>query len=236
VSVLADHQIEWYCQEHRMIDPYRPEHLQPASIDLTLSRDFRVFKDNSSLIAIDLHDPSTYEDLTTPVHVKDQFVIHPGEFVLGATDEVVKIPDDLVSRIEGKSSLGRLGLVVHATAGYIDPGFHGKVTLEMANWMKVPIIVYPGDPFCQLAFTEMSARPRKSYQGRYQGDMNAAPSRYGEAWKQGETRICPDNGNAMVWQGEIGLNVIMADIFGGHEATVPKTEWESWELIERSKV
>lgn len=189
MSVLPDHQIEWYCQEHGMIDPYRPEHLQPASIDLTLSHNFRVFKDASNIKVVDLSDPETYKDLTEPVTVEDEFVLHPGEFVLAATDEVVKIPDALVSRIEGKSSLGRLGLVVHATAGYIDPGFNGAVTLEMCNWLKVPIVMQPGRPFCQLSFMEMADKPRKSYQGRYQGDKTAAASRYGEAWEPERSKV-----------------------------------------------
>lgn len=249
MPVLPDYQIEFYCKEHGMVTPYRPEHLQPASIDLTLSHDFRVFKDNSSIKYIDLADPSTYEDLTEPVFVEHEFVIHPRSFVLGATDEVVKIPDELVSRIEGKSSLGRLGLVVHATAGYIDPGFHGKITLEMSNWLDIPIVVRPGQPFCQLAFQTMADKPLKPYQGRYQGDMGAAPSRYGEAWHRaddvlevddgmvhGETRIDPIGGNGMVKQGEEDGFVVITDIFGGHEAHVSVKEWEGWSLAPGSMV
>lgn len=182
MSVLPDHQIEFYCRERGMIDPYRPENLQPASLDLTLGRDFRVFKDASKIKFVDLSDPETYKDLTEPVTVTDEFVLHPGEFVLAATDEVVSIPAELVARIEGKSSLGRLGLVVHATAGYIDPGFNGSITLEMCNWLKAPIVMQPGRPFCQLSFMTMDSLPTKTYQGRYQGDMTAAPSRYGGAW------------------------------------------------------
>jgi dCTP deaminase len=186
VSVLCDRQIKHLCDGIHydgppMIDPFREENVQPASIDLLMSTEFRVFK-NDNTPYIDLGDPSTFAEITEPVHVPAErgFTLHSGEFVLAATDEVVRIPDGLVARIEGKSSLGRLGLVVHATAGYIDPGFVGKITLEMANFLRIPIILRPGKPMCQLSFHQLSEQPDNTYHGRYQGDMGVAPSRFGQ--------------------------------------------------------
>src|SRR5215210_1522576 len=131
VSVLSDGTIRRLVEEGRIrIDPWNPGMLQPASVDLRLGRSFRVFE-NHKVTAIDLADPPS--GLTERVEVKpdESFVIHPGEFVLGRTEEHVELADDLVARIEGKSSLGRLGLIVHATAGFVDPGFRGTLTLEI---------------------------------------------------------------------------------------------------------
>ena len=126
-----------------MIDPWDPAMVQPASVDLRLGDSFRVFH-NHRAAAIDLREPPT--NLTEEVVIEgdEPFVIHPGEFALGRTQEYVEIPDDIVSRIEGKSSLGRLGLIVHATAGFVDPGFKGTLTLEITNLTRVPIKLYDG--------------------------------------------------------------------------------------------
>ena len=145
-SVLSDGTIRRLVAAGRVvIDPWDPGMVQPASVDLRLGRTFRVFH-NFRVPAIDLAAPP--DNLTEMVEIGDDesFVIHPGEFVLGRTQEVVEMPDDIVSRIEGKSSLGRLGLIVHATAGFVDPGFKGTLTLEITNLTRVPIILWPGKP------------------------------------------------------------------------------------------
>ena len=130
--------------------------MQPASVDLRLGDSFRVFH-NHRVTAIDLRDPP--RNLTEEVTIDEgePFAIHPGEFVLGRTLESVAIPDDIVARIEGKSSLGRLGLIVHATAGFVDPGFRGTLTLEITNLTRVPIKLYAGLPIAQLSFMALDA-------------------------------------------------------------------------------
>lgn len=172
--ILPDYQIREYCLKG-MVDPFRNENIQPASLDVTLYNEFRTSSGHSH-VGIDLNDPP---DITNLVE-SDHFVLHPGEFVLGVTEEIVKIPHDIVSRIEGKSSLGRLGLAVHVTAGFIDPGFNGRVTLEMVNLNRLPIILRAGKLVAQLSFQFMTAPSEQPYQGRYQGDLTAAPSRYGQ--------------------------------------------------------
>jgi len=174
--ILSDRDIVDLCRTGGLVEPFIIDNVQPASIDLRLGNDFRVFVPHSEG-TIDLASPT---DITKPVYVDDDrsFVIHPGEFVLGVTMERVSIPGDLVGRVEGKSSLGRLGLIVHATAGYIDPGFVGRITLEMANLMRVPLRIYPGQLICQLSFHRLATPARSLYQGRYQGDMTVAASRF----------------------------------------------------------
>lgn len=156
-----------------MVDPYRPEQLQPASYDVRLHDRFMISEPHDEGY-IDLDDP---KDITKYVQ-RDRFVLHPGEFVLGVTEEVVHMPDNVVARIEGKSSIGRLGLAIHVTAGFIDPGFNGRVTLEMVNLNKLPIILRAGKLVAQLSFQYMSDPARKPYEGRYQGDMDVTASRY----------------------------------------------------------
>jgi dCTP deaminase len=182
-SVLSDGTILQYVQEGRIkVDPWDPKMVQPASIDLRLGDSFRVFH-NHRATAIDLRDPPS--NLTEEVVMPDgdAFVIHPGEFCLGRTLEWVQIPDDIVARIEGKSSLGRLGLIVHATAGFCDPGFEGTLTLELNNLTRVPIRLYPGLPIAQLSFMTLdrpAARPYGSagLGSHYQGQRAATESRY----------------------------------------------------------
>lgn len=171
--ILADHEIEMFCIQHDMVVPYRPDNLQPASIDVALHDSFRTFEPHDEGF-VDLDKPV---DITKAVK-RDRFVLHPGEFVLGVTEEVVTIPHNIVARIEGKSSIGRLGLAIHVTAGFIDPGFHGRVTLEMVNLNKLPIILRAGKLVAQISFQYMNCTPRKSYQGRYQGDLDVSASRY----------------------------------------------------------
>ncbi len=183
-SVLSDGTIRRLVEEGRIkIDPWDPGRVQPASVDVLLGHTFRVFH-NHRAAAIDLRDPPTH--LTEQVEVSDgeAFVIHPGEFVLGRTLEWVELPDDVVSRIEGKSSVGRLGLIVHATAGFIDPGFNGSLTLEITNLTRIPIKLYPGLPIAQLSFMALDRAAERPYGhpdlgSHYQGQVDATESRYG---------------------------------------------------------
>ncbi|MDO7868419.1 dCTP deaminase [Nocardioides jiangxiensis] len=167
--------------ERIKIEPYDPAMVQPSSIDFRLDKFFRVF-DNHKYPAI---DPAVDQsDLTRMVEVEgdEPFILHPGEFVLGSTFEVVTLPDDLAARVEGKSSLGRLGLLTHATAGFVDPGFSGHVTLELANVATLPIKLYPGMKIGQLCFFKLSSAAlhpygSEKYGSRYQGQRGPTASR-----------------------------------------------------------
>ena len=182
-SVLSDGTIRRLVEEGAIkLDPWDPAMVQPASVDLKLGASFRVFH-NFRVESIDLADPPT--NLTEHVAVGDgeSFVIHPGEFVLGRTEEWVELPDDLVARIEGKSSLGRLGLIVHATAGFVDPGWRGTLTLEITNLTRVPIVLWPGKPIAQLSFMTLDAPAERPYGhpelgSHYHGQVEATESRY----------------------------------------------------------
>jgi dCTP deaminase len=182
-SVLSDGTIRRLVAEGRVrIDPWDETMVQPASIDLRLGTSFRVFH-NHRISAIDLANPP--KNLTELVEIgdADSFVIHPGEFVLGSTQEHVELPNDVVARIEGKSSLGRLGLIVHATAGFVDPGFKGTLTLEITNLTRVPIILWPGKPIAQLSFMALDQPAERPYGhpdlgSHYHGQVDATESRY----------------------------------------------------------
>jgi dCTP deaminase len=185
-SVLSDGTIRELIESGRIvIEPWDPSMVQPASVDVRLGNSFRVFH-NHRIQSIDLADPPS--NLTEHVEVSEggEFVIHPGEFVLGRTVEVVELPDDVVSRIEGKSSLGRLGLIVHATAGFVDPGFRGTLTLEITNFNSVPIVLRPGLPIAQLSFMALDRPAEKPYGhpdlgSHYVGQVDATESRYGSS-------------------------------------------------------
>ena len=182
-SVLSDGTIRRLVGEGRIaIDPWDPSMVQPASVDLKLGRSFRVFH-NHRLPAIDLAEPPQGVTEHVAVDEGQSFVIHPGEFVLGNTVEQVTMPDDLVARIEGKSSLGRLGLIVHATAGFVDPGFSGTLTLEITNLTRVPIVLWPGKPIAQLSFMTLDRPAERPYGhpdlgSHYHGQLEATESRY----------------------------------------------------------
>ncbi|HWE88873.1 MAG TPA: dCTP deaminase [Pseudonocardiaceae bacterium] len=164
-----------------VVDPYDPSMLQPSSIDIRLDRFFRVFN-NTKYTHI---DPAIQQDeLTSLVEKTDDepFVLHPGEFVLGSTFELVGLPDDLAGRLEGKSSLGRLGLLTHSTAGFIDPGFSGHITLELSNVANLPITLWPGMKIGQLCLFQLSSAAEHPYGSsragsRYQGQRGPTPSR-----------------------------------------------------------
>jgi dCTP deaminase len=181
--VLSDRTIRRLVDEGRIgIDPYAPELMQPSSLDVRVDRYFRVFR-NSRYPFIDVK--AKQEDLTEIVEVADDeaFILHPGEFVLGSTLERVTLPDDLVARLEGKSSLGRLGLLIHSTAGFIDPGWDGHVTLELSNVANLPITIYPEMKIGQVSFVQLSEPAEKPYGSagigsKYQGQRGPTPSRY----------------------------------------------------------
>jgi dCTP deaminase len=183
-SVLSDGTIMRLVREGRIrVEPWDESLVQPASVDLRLGDSFRVFHNHRATV-IDLRDPPV--NLTEEVRIRpdEPFVIHPGEFCLGRTREWVELPDDVVARIEGKSSLGRLGLIVHATAGFCDPGWKGTLTLELNNLTRVPIRLYPGLPIAQLSFMALDAPALRPYGheqlgSHYQGQVEATESRYG---------------------------------------------------------
>ena len=164
-----------------VLEPYDPALIQPASVDVRLDRSFRVF-DNHKYPVIDPAAEQPELNRLVDVGPDGHFVLHPGEFVLGATYEQVTLPDDLAARLEGKSSLGRLGLLTHSTAGFIDPGFTGHVTLELSNTATMPIMLYPGMKIGQLCFFELSSPARHPYGSgahgsRYQGQRGPTASR-----------------------------------------------------------
>jgi dCTP deaminase len=183
VSVLADRDIRSALEAGEIaIRPYDPGDLQPSSVDLHLDRSFRVFRNNRYAF-IDVRSPQP--DLTELLHVADDepFILHPGEFVLGATAEVLRLPDDLVARLDGKSSLGRLGLQVHSTAGLADPGFEGQITLELSNVASLPIAIYPGMRIAQLVFERLTTPADRPYGAgglgsKYQGQRGPTASEY----------------------------------------------------------
>jgi dCTP deaminase len=183
MSVLSDRDIRAALQAGRIrIDPYDATCLQPSSVDLHLDADFRVFR-NNRYPYIDVRAPQP--DLTELVSVDhdEAFILHPTEFVLGQTLEWVELPDDLVGRIEGKSSLGRLGLLIHSTAGYVDPGFKGNLTLELSNVANLPIALYRGMKIGQISFFKMTSAVERPYGSRelgskYQGQSTPTESMF----------------------------------------------------------
>jgi len=163
------------------IDPFEKDNVQPSSIDLRVDGLFRVFR-NDTTPYIDPKLPQ--EDLTELVEIKEDgaFILHPGEFVLGSTLERVALGNSLVARLEGKSSLGRLGLLIHSTAGFIDPGWDGHITLELSNVANLPIAIYPGMKIGQISFLQMSTPASVGYGSeigsKYKGQRGPTPSKY----------------------------------------------------------
>ena len=180
--IFSDRTIkECVAQERIGITPWDESYVQPSSIDLRVDRYFRVFE-NHKYALIDPH--VRQEDLTTIVEVApgESFILHPGEFVLGSTFERIKLGDDIVARLEGKSSLGRLGLLIHSTAGFVDPGFDGYLTLELSNVANLPIAIYPEMKIGQISFYQMSTPADHPYGSKengskYQGQRGPTPSR-----------------------------------------------------------
>jgi dCTP deaminase len=180
--LLSDYHLQQAITAGRLgITPYDPAMIQPASVDVRLDRAFRVFE-NHRYSCIDPAEEQP--ELTRLVEPTDgePFVLHPGEFVLASTYELVSLPNDLAARLEGKSSLGRLGLVTHSTAGFIDPGFEGHVTLELSNLATLPIKLWPGMKVGQLAVFQMTGPAEFPYGSavrgsRYQGQRGPTASR-----------------------------------------------------------
>ena len=181
--VLSDRTIRAEIDSGRIvIEPFDPKLIQPSSIDVRVDRRFRVFH-NARYPYIDVRQPM--DDLTEAVTVEEDrpFILHPGEFVLGQTLERVTLPNDLVARLEGKSSLGRLGLLIHSTAGFVDSGFSGNLTLELSNVANLPIAIYPGMKIGQISFLQMTTPAEHPYGSgaagsKYQGQRGPTPSRY----------------------------------------------------------
>ncbi len=180
--LLSDRDIKAEIAANRIrLEPYDEVMVQPASVDIRLDRFFRTFENHRYQFI----DPRQEQlDLTRAVEIPatEPFVLHPGEFVLGSTFEVVTLPDDVAARVEGKSSLGRLGLLTHATAGFVDPGFSGHVTLELSNVANLPVTLWPGMKIGQLCFIRMSSASEHPYGSsvygsRYQNQRGPTPSR-----------------------------------------------------------
>ncbi len=181
--VLSDRSIRRQIAEGRIVvKPVDDADIQPASIDLHLDNRFLVFS-NSRQPYIDVREP--LDNLTEEVTIAESepFMLHPGEFVLGSTQEHIELPDDLVARLEGKSSLGRLGLLIHSTAGFVDPGWQGRLTLELSNVARLPIALYCGMKIGQISFLQLTTPAQRLYGSpelgsRYQGQSGPTASRF----------------------------------------------------------
>ena len=190
MSVLSDRDIRAAIEAGEVvIKPYDPQDLQPSSVDLHLDRRFRVFR-NNRYAYIDVRSPQP--DLTEMLSVADDepFILHPGEFVLGQVLEWTELPDNLVARLEGKSSLGRLGLLIHSTAGYVDPGWKGNLTLELSNVANLPIALYYGMKIGQISFFRMSSPVERPYGSpelgsKYQGQSEPTASAFHRDFSNG---------------------------------------------------
>jgi len=191
--VLSDGDIRAEIEAGRIVlDPYVPEAVQPSSVDLHLDNRFRVFR-NSRYPYIDVREEQP--ELTELVEIRDDepFILHPGEFVLGSTLERVELPNDLVARLEGKSSLGRLGLLIHSTAGYVDPGWEGNLTLELSNVANLPITLYDGMKIGQISFQRLSSPAEVGYGdasigSKYRGQRDPTASLYHRDFERGRVK------------------------------------------------
>jgi dCTP deaminase len=181
--ILSDKSIRAELEAGRIIiEPLDDTSIQPSSVDMHVDRYFRVFRNDTAPFI----DPKeSQEDLTELVELEDgrTFILHPGEFVLGSTLERVALPDDIVGRLEGKSSLGRLGLLIHSTAGFVDAGWDGHLTLELSNVANLPIAIYPTMKIGQISFLQMTTPAEHPYGSdiagsKYQGQRGPTPSRY----------------------------------------------------------
>ena len=190
VVILSDRSLKQQITEGRIvIEPLDEALIQPSSIDVRIANLFRVFRNHTrGVIDVKVDLTELTELIEIPQDGTQPFMLHPGEFVLGSTLERIAVPDDLVARIEGKSSLGRLGLLIHSTAGFIDAGFDGHVTLELANVASLPITLYPGMKIGQVSFMEMTTPADNPYGkgaagSKYQGQRGPTPSRYFENFR-----------------------------------------------------
>ena len=181
--ILSDRTIREELAAGRIeIEPLDPADIQPSSVDLRLDRFFRVFRNHQASV-IDVREPQDHLTELVEIAPDGAFVLHPGEFVLGSTAERVRLPTDLVARLEGKSSLGRLGLLIHSTAGFVDAGWDGYLTLELSNVATLPIKLYPGMKIGQISFLRMTSAAERPYGStsigsKYQGQRGPTASRY----------------------------------------------------------
>ena len=189
--ILSDRTLREQLDAGRIvIDPFDESLIQPSSIDVRISNLFRVFRNHTrGVIDVKLDMVDLTELIEIPGGSEEPFMLHPGEFVLGSTLERIGVPDDLVGRVEGKSSLGRLGLLIHSTAGFIDAGFDGHITLELANVASLPITLYPGMKIGQVSFMQMTTTADNPYGkgasgSKYQGQRGPTPSRYFENFQR----------------------------------------------------
>ncbi|MDR3290893.1 MAG: dCTP deaminase [Methanobrevibacter sp.] len=186
MTILSDKDIKKYLNSKKIvIEPLKDfeKQIQPSSVDLRIGNEFKSFK----IVRKPFIDPKDSIDLSSymeSVNIPDgdSFIIHPNEFALATTHETVKIPNDLVARVEGRSSMGRLGVTMHVTAGYIDPGFEGRITLEISNIGKIPVALYPGQRVCQIVFETMTSPSEKPYghperDSKYMGQISPEISR-----------------------------------------------------------
>jgi len=189
IMILSDTDIKKALKEGRIsIDPLFPNSIQPASVDVHLGPDFLIFRTDSH-VCIDPQEP--IDDMMEEVRISEnrQFIIHPGQFALGMTYEIIGVADDMVGRLEGKSSLGRIGLIIHATAGYLDPGNRLKMTLELHNVSNLPIKLYYKMPIAQMSFTPLSSKAEHPYNkeglnSKYYGAMKPQASHYWKNFKK----------------------------------------------------
>jgi len=190
IVILSDRTLREQLAAGRIvIDPLDESLIQPSSIDVRISNLFRVFRNHTRGVIDVKQDMDDLTELVEiPAESEKPFILHPGEFVLGSTFERIAVPDDLVGRVEGKSSLGRLGLLIHSTAGFIDAGFDGHITLELANVASLPITLYPGMKIGQVSFMQMTTPAENPYGAgasgsKYQGQRGPTPSRYFENFR-----------------------------------------------------
>jgi len=180
--IIPDHEIKRYLEEGRIkIEPLNEGQIKSACVDLSLGSEFRTFG-HTKEPCIDSKKPKEYTE--TIIMDNNKFILHPGEFVLGITRERVSLPSDIVAYVDGKSSLGRIGITAHITSGWIDPGFEGKLVLEIANLGKMPVILYSGMKICKIMFFGMTSPSQTPYNKRkdskYSGQMNIEQSRIHE--------------------------------------------------------
>lgn len=185
--VLSDRDIKKRLKEKSIvIKPYDPTCLQPSSIDLHLGHDFLVFDTHDQTL---IDTKKSIQGLMKRIEIgtQERLIIHPREFILGTTVEWLKIPRDLVGRLEGKSSLGRIGIIIHSTAGFFDPGFEGQATLEISNLSNLPIALYKGMRIGQMSFIQMTGPAETVYgdkklKSHYKGQLGATPSKLVSVW------------------------------------------------------
>ncbi len=180
--ILPDHEIKKLIEEGRIgIEPLQENQIKSACVDLSLGPEIRIFR-HTHEPCIDSKVPSDYIEST--VMEKGKFILHPGEFILGITKEKVSLPDDIVGYVDGKSSLGRIGITAHITSGWVDPGFGGRLVLEITNLGRMPVVLYAGMKICKILFFSMSSPSKVPYNirqdSKYHGQMDIEQSKIHE--------------------------------------------------------